>query len=394
MENFIYHSPTKFIFGKDTECTVAEQIHALGGTRVLVHYGSASAVRSGLLDRILSCLDAAGLPHIELGGVKPNPRDSLVYKGIALGRKENIDFILAVGGGSVIDSSKAIGLGLAYEGDFWDFYSQKAVPKATIPVGSVLTIAAAGSESSNAAVITQEKTMLKRALNYEILRPRFAILNPELTYTLPPYQTASGAVDIMAHILERYISDTTGVEFTDRLCEGTVLTVMSELPKVLKNPFDYDGRANLMFAAALSHNNIFGVGRVQDWASHKMEHELSGLYDVAHGAGLAVMMPAWMLNVYQHNLDRFCQFAVRVFGKSPSEDKDTLAKAGIEELRSFFRSVGMPVSFREIGAKREDIPLLVEKTLTGTGGTVGSFVPLNAALLTKCFETAANFDHE
>ena len=294
MNNFQFYSPTEFVFGKGTENEVGTYVKKHGGSKVLLHYGGGSVVRSGLLDRVKQSLTAAGLPFAELGGVKPNPRDTLVYQGIDLCRAEGIDLILAVGGGSTIDSSKAIAMGVPYDGDFWDFYAHVNTPKAALPVGTVLTIAAAGSEGSPDSVITKEDSGLKRGAGTDLIRPRFSVMNPELTCTLPPYQTASGATDIMAHVFERYFTNTTEVEITDRLCEAVLMTMIKETPRVIADPNNYDARANIMWAGMVAHNNIVGVGREQDWNSHGIEHELSALYDCAHGAGLAVIMPAWM----------------------------------------------------------------------------------------------------
>lgn len=376
MDNFTFYSPTYFVFGKETENEAGHYVKRFGGTRVLIHYGGGSVVRSGLLDRVKASLEKEGLFWAELGGVQPNPRSGLVYKGIELCRKENIDFILAVGGGSTIDSSKAISIGTPYEGDFWDFYAGKAEAKTSLPVASVLTIAAAGSEGSDGSVITQENGMYKRGYGSELIRPVFAIMNPELTMTLPPYQTASGCTDIMAHVFERYFTNTRNVEITDRLCEGILKTIIKELPKVLENPNDYEARANIMWAGTLAHNDVCGVGREQDWASHNLEHELSALYDCAHGAGLAVMFPAWMTYVMPHDVNRFAQFAVRVWGCEMNfENPEETAKEGIARTRSFFHSIGMPTSFAELGAKEEDIPKLLE-TLQIEGRTEGSFMKL------------------
>lgn len=376
MDNFTFYSPTYFVFGKGTENEAGHYVKRFGGTRVLIHYGGGSVIRSGLLDRVKASLEKEGLFWAELGGVQPNPRSGLVYKGIELCRKENIDFILAVGGGSTIDSSKAISIGTPYEGDFWDFYAGKTEAKTSLPVASVLTIAAAGSEGSDGSVITQENGMYKRGYGSELIRPVFAIMNPELTMTLPPYQTASGCTDIMAHVFERYFTNTRNVEITDRLCEGILKTIIKELPKVLENPNDYEARANIMWAGTLAHNDVCGVGREQDWASHNLEHELSALYDCAHGAGLAVMFPAWMTYVMPHDIGRFAQFAVRVWGCEMNfENLEETAKEGIARTRVFFHSIGMPTSFAELGAKEEDIPKLLE-TLQIEGRTEGSFMKL------------------
>lgn len=389
MNNFQFYSPTEFVFGKDTETQVGTLVKKHGGTKVLLHYGGQSAVRSGLLDRVKQSLSEQGIPFIELGGVKPNPRDTLVYEGIKLCRKEGIDFLLAVGGGSVIDSAKAIAMGVPYEGDFWDFYSGKT-PAAALPVGTVLTIAAAGSEGSGDSVITKENGGLKRGTGSDLIRPKFSVLNPELTCTLPPYQTACGATDIMAHVFERYFTNTTEVELTDRLCEAVLLTMVKETPRVIAEPDNYQARANIMWAGTVAHTNIVGVGREQDWNSHGIEHELSALYDCAHGAGLAVIMPAWMEFVYKHNPMRFAQAAVRVWGcQMDFENPEVTALEGIRRFRTFLHSIGMPVNFAELGAREEDIPLLVEKHGVGTGKT-GGFVALSAEDIAEIYRIAAN----
>ena len=389
MDNFSFHIPTRFEFGRGAELKSGEMIASLGGTKVLVHYGSGSAVKSGLVPRILKSLDAAGLAHVELGGALPNPRDDKVYEGIALGRSFGADFILAVGGGSAIDSAKAIAAGIPYEGDFWDFFSGKAVPEKAVKLGVVLTLAAAGSESSNSCVIMQKNTLTKRGLNVELNRPLFALMNPELTYTLPPFQTACGATDIMAHILERYFTNTPDVDVTDRLCEALLLTVIRAARQALKAPDDYDARAQLMWAGTLAHNNTCGVGRVGDWASHQIEHELSGLYDVAHGAGLAVVLPAWMRFTLPHDPSRFAQLASRVWGVSldPAHPERT-ALEGIERFENFLRSIGMPVTLRELGAKPEDIPFLAGKTRRGPDGMTGNFVKLDSPQIEEILKIA------
>jgi len=333
-------------------------------------------LKSGLLYRIRKSLGDAGIPSIELGGVVPNPRSGLVYEGVQLCKENNIDFVLAVGGGSVIDSAKAIALGAVYEGDFWDFFCGKRIDKA-LPVGTVLTLTAAGSEGSTASVITHENGMLKRAANSDVIRPVFSVLNPELTCTLPPYQTACGATDMLAHVMERYFSNTRNVEITDRMSEAVMLTIIAETPKVMANPDNYEARANLMWAGMVAHNDLLGVGREQDWATHQMEHELSALYDVAHGAGLAVMFPAWMKYVLQHDPMRFAQFAVRVWGcEMDFSNPERTAHEGIERYEHFLRSIGMPVRFAELGAKAEDIPYMV-KTIGLGSQTMGSFVKLS-----------------
>ncbi len=389
MENFNFCSPTRFEFGKGTEAKAGELCKLYGATKVLVHFGGGSAVRSGLLDRVTDSLKAAGLEYVTLGGVQPNPRSSLVYAGIDLARKEKVDFILAVGGGSVIDSAKAIAFGTLYDGDFWDFHEPKTPVRAALPVGTVLTIPAAGSEGSYNCVITKDETLKKRGTNGECLRPKFSIMNPELCATLPPYQTASGVADIMAHVLERYFTPTEDVEITDRLCEAILLTVINEAPKLMIDPADYQARANVMWAGMLAHNNSCGVGRVQDWTSHGLEHELSGLYDVAHGAGLAVIFPAWMEYIIKYDSSRLVQMATRVFGiEADADDPERTARAGIDALRSFFKSLGLPSTLREMGAKEEDIPFMAANMAYSKDGTYGGFVKLTCKDVENIFRLA------
>lgn len=388
MDNFNFYSPTEFIFGRERENECGQYVKKYGGSKVLIHYGGGSAVKSGLIDRVKKSLTDNGLDFTELSGVQPNPRDTLVYKGIELCRNEGIDFILAVGGGSVIDSSKAIAAGVLYDGDFWDFYTGKHVEKA-LPIGVVLTIAAAGSEGSGDSVITKEEGMLKRGTGSDVLRSKFSILNPELTQTLPPYQTACGATDIMAHVFERYFTRTKEVEITDRLCEAVLITMVKETPRVIADPNNYEARANIMWAGMVAHNGLVGVGRTQDWNSHGIEHELSALYDCAHGAGLAVIMPSWMEFVYEHDVMRFCQMATRVFGCQMNyENPKVTALEGISRFRRFLHSIGMPINFAELGAKEEDIPILVEKFGVGDGRT-GGFVELSASDITEIYKIAA-----
>ena len=379
MNNFTFYSPTYFVFGKDEENNAGHYVKRFGGSKVLIHFGGGSVKRSGLLDRVEASLKAEGIEYVELGGVRPNPRSGLVYEGIELCRKESIDFVLAVGGGSTIDSAKAIAAGAVYDGDFWDFYQGKLITEA-LPVGTILTIAAAGSEGSPDSVITNEDGMIKRGATGDAIRPKFSILNPELTETLPAYQTACGITDIIAHLYERYLTNTKDVEVTDRLIEGLILTMKTEGPKVMKNLQDYEARANIMWAGMVAHNNIVGVGRSQDWTSHDIEHELSALYDCAHGAGLAVTMPAVFTYNMSHDVMRFAQIAVRVWGcEMDEEHPEKTAMKGIEALRSFLISIGMPKNFAELGAKEEDIEKLAYTCCYGKGngsGKVGGFVSL------------------
>lgn len=389
MENFNFYSPTEFVFGRGRENECGAYVKKYGGSKVLIHYGSGSAVKSGLLGRVKESLDRENIAYVELGGVKPNPRDTKVYEGIELCRNEKVDFILSVGGGSCIDSSKAIAIGVMYDGDFWDYYAEDKPVEAALPIGTVLTIAAAGSEGSGASVITKEDGMLKRSTGSDILRPRFSVLNPELTCTLPAYQTASGATDIMAHVFERYFTNTEEVEVTDRLCEALLLTMIKETPRAIAEPDNYDARANIMWAGTVAHNDIVGVGRSQDWNSHGIEHELSGLYDCAHGAGLAVIMPAWMEHVKSHNIMRFAQMAVRIWGCEMNFDKpEETAVKGIKAFRGFLHSIGMPINFAELGADRRDIPTLVEKLGIGDGKRAG-FMELDKSDVTRIYEIAA-----
>ncbi len=388
MNNFNFYSPTYFVFGKGKENETGKYVKRFGGTRVLIHYGSGSVMKSGLLDRVKKSLTESDIWFTELGGVVPNPRSGLVYEGIEICKHENIDFVLAVGGGSVIDSAKAIALGALYDGDFWDFYTGKQYVKKALPVGTILTLTAAGSEGSSGSVITHENGMLKRATGGDAMRPAFSILNPELTCSLPPYQTACGATDMMAHVMERYFTNTRNVEITDRLCEGILLTVINEAPKALTNPDDYEARANLMWAGMVAHNDTCGVGRDSDWSSHQMEHELSGLYDVAHGAGLAVMFPAWMKYVMHHDLNRFAQFAVRVWGcEMDFQNPEKTAIQGIQRYEQFVSSLGMPIRFSQLGAKAVDIPTLVKSMGLGKN-TLGSFVKLTSEDVTKIYQLA------
>ena len=381
MDNFTFYSPTKFVFGKETEKEAGALVKSFGGSRVLIHYGGGSAVRSGLVDRVKDSLKKAGLYFTELGGVKPNPRSGLVYEGIKRCRDEGIDFILAVGGGSAIDSSKAIAAGVLYDGDFWDFYSGKAGIEKALPVGTVLTIAAAGSEGSGDSVITKEEGMYKRGTGSEALRPKFSILNPELTTTLPAFQTACGITDIMAHLYERYLTNTRDVEVTDRLIEALLITMKNEAPKVMADLKDYQARANIMWAGTMAHTNSCGVGRSQDWNSHNIEHELSALYDCAHGAGLAVTMPSVFRYEMEHDRARFEQAAKRIWGVETAEE-------GIEALRNFLISIGMPQTLGDLGGSEEDIPVLVKNLCYGDGrdGSISGFVTLNEEDCTKIYQ--------
>ena len=393
MQSFQFKCPTEIIFGRGAEEKVGEKIKAYGGTHVYIVYGGGSAVRSGLLGRCTDSLKAAGIPYELLGGVKPNPRLSKVREGIELCKSSGADFLLAVGGGSVIDTAKAIGYALANpEFDIWDLFMGKATAKACAPVGAVLTISAAGSETSNSCVITNEDGWLKKGVNYECSRPRFAIMNPALTCTLPPYQTASGGVDIMMHTMERYFSNTDHTELLDRMSEGLLKTVMTNVKKALADPNDYDARAELMWAGSLSHNNLMGVGKVQDWATHKIEHELGGMFDVAHGAGLAAVWGSWARYVMHVNLPRFTRFAVEVMGcEMDYENPEATALAGIAAFESFCRSIGMPSNLRELGLgdiTEEQMHEMAVKCTQNDTIKIGGLIRLYAADIEKIYAAA------
>jgi alcohol dehydrogenase YqhD (iron-dependent ADH family) len=377
MENFSFANPTRIIFGAGTHKHVGAECYYRKCMRVLLHYGGGSIKKSGVYDDVVKSLREVGVHVVELGGVKPNPRVSLVREGIALCRRERVDLILAVGGGSVIDSAKAIALGVPYEGDVWDFYSGKARPERTLPVASILTIPAAGSESSNSSVITNEKGDLKRDCTDGLLYPVFSILNPELAFTVPPYQVASGGTDILSHLMERYFTNAKPVELSDALIEATMRNVIRNLPIVLEKPDNYNAWAEVMWSGCVAHNNLFECGRIGDWASHGIEHELSGIYDVTHGAGLAVVFPSWMRQVYLHDVPRFVRFAVEVWGV-PNDyfSPEVTALAGIDRMQQFLVSIGMPKSLGELGIKKDRIAEMASKATGGGKCMIGNFVKL------------------
>jgi len=380
MRNFIFHTPTKVIFGKETENKVGSLVKQQRCRKVLVHYGGNSARKSGLLDRVFKSLNSEGIDYVSLGGVVPNPRLSKVYEGIELCRKEDVDFILAVGGGSVIDSAKAIGYGVANEIDVWDFYIGKAKPEDCLPVGAVLTIAAAGSEMSNSSVITNEDGWLKRGLGTRMGRCQFAIMNPELTYTLPSYQTQCGCTDILMHTMERYFTPDKDNELTDGISEALMRTVIHNAKNVLKNPADYNARAQIMWAGSLGHNDLTGCGAIGDWSTHQLEHELSGLFDVAHGAGLAAVWGSWARYVYKSDVSRFVQFAVNVLGvPNDFRNPDKVAIEGIEAMEDFYRYIGMPVSISDMGITitDEQIEEMARKCTVDDSEPQGNFKVLN-----------------
>lgn len=399
MNNFTFYSPTQFVFGKDTEKEVGSLARQYGAKKVMVVYGGQSAKKSGLLDRVTDNLHAAGIDLVLLGGVRPNPTDKKVYEGIDLARKENVDFLLAVGGGSVIDTAKAICVGVPYDGDFWDFFIQKAKITSALPLATVLTIPAAGSEGSGNAVITREETLQKLGIKQPMmLRPKFSIMNPELTFTLPAWQTASGIADMIAHILERYLSNTEDVMIGDRLAEGTILAILDAAERVMRNPEDYCARANIMWSGMVAHNDTCSAGRDEDWSTHAIEHELSALYDVTHGAGLAVMFPAYLTYMAQHHPDKVAQMAVRVMGVKAStpevrfmdeKEKKDVAMQGVERLRSFFKyTLRLPVTLPELGIPEPDIDTLVRKLHENKGQAFGNYYTITPEVSREIYRMA------
>lgn len=391
MFNFNFYTPTRVVFGKETEYRIGKLVKNVNCKKVLLHYGGGSVIRSGLLGRIKESLDASGVSYVELGGVVPNPRLSLVREGIELCRKEGVDFLLAVGGGSVIDSAKAIGYGLANDGDVWDFYEHARQASACLPIGVVLTIAASGSEMSNSSVITNDETLEKRGYNNDISRPVFAVMNPEITMTLPPYQTACGCTDILMHTMERYFTNGGNMEITDAIAEGLMRTVITNAKILVDDPDNYDARAEVMWSGSLSHNGLTGCGTGGgDWACHQLEHELGGTYDVAHGAGLAALWGSWARYVYDANPERFAQFATNVFEIPCSIDFNKTALAGIEAMEDYFRSIQMPTSLHELGLDltEKDIHDLAFKCSYEDTRTIGVFKQLNMKDMEKIYLAA------
>ncbi|MCR4596538.1 MAG: iron-containing alcohol dehydrogenase [Lachnospiraceae bacterium] len=393
MFDFKYFTPTKVIFGKDTEGRVAELVKEFGGKKVLIHYGGGSVIRSGLLDRVKKTLDGDGISYVELGGAVPNPHLGLVREGIELVKKENVDFLLAVGGGSAIDSAKAIGYGAANEGDVWDFYDYKRQAEGCMPLGVILTLAATGSEMSDSSVITKEEGLVKRGYNNDLCRPRFAILNPELTMTLPDYQTACGCTDIMMHTMERYFTNGGNMDITDALAEALLRTVKTNALILYKDPKNYDARAEVMWAGSLSHNGLTGCGNDGgDWMTHKLEHELGGLYDVAHGAGLAAIWGSWARYVYRDCLHRFKKFAVNVMDVADEGSDEEIALKGIEAMEDFYRSIEMPVNLHELGVEptEDELALMARKCAIGVGGAKGSAKVLDEAAMLAIYRASVN----
>jgi alcohol dehydrogenase YqhD (iron-dependent ADH family) len=388
MENFDFRNPTKIVFGRGGEARVGAETAAYS-KKILLHYGGGSAKASGLYDRIVDSLRAAGVAWVELGGVKPNPRLSLVREGIGLCKEKGLGLVLAVGGGSVIDSAKAIAMGAVIDGDVWDFYLGKGEPKSALPVGTVLTIPAAGSESSTGTVITNEDGLLKRAVNSELIYPRFSILNPELCFTLPRFQVACGASDIMAHLMERYFTVVEHVDFTDRLLEATMKTIALKAPTVLDDPRNYDAWSEFMWAGTIAHNNLLNTGRIGDWASHDIEHEISGIYDVAHGAGLAAVFPAWMKHTLKRDVARFAQWAARVWNVDVDfRDPEATANEGIRRLEAFYRAIGLGTRLSELKVGSDRLDEMASKCTDSGKRTVGNFVKLDREAVRDILELA------
>lgn len=383
MINFEFDNRTKILFGKDTESQVGE-LTKLEGKKVLLHYGVSSIKRMGLYEKVVASLEEAGVSYVELSGVVANPRVSLVREGIQFCKEEGVDFILAVGGGSVIDSAKGIAAGYYYDGDVWDLYMKKSKVDKCLPLGVVLTIPAAGSETSVGSVITNEEELLKRDIGHINLRPIFAIMNPEWTFSLPAYQTGCGASDILAHIMERYFTNTKNVALVDRLSEGAMKTIVTQAPLLMDDPNNYDVRSEVMWVGTIAHNDLLGTGRESDWASHDIEHELSAIYDIAHGAGLSIIFPAWMKYVYKHDIARFAQYANRVFDIeiNPMDLEETALK-GIKAVEDFYKSIGMPIRLSDVGIDDTKFAEMAKKAVMF--GTLGSFVNLDKADIEKIY---------
>ncbi|GAA0180402.1 iron-containing alcohol dehydrogenase [Clostridium sediminicola] len=386
MENFTFKSATKIIFGKDAENTVGE--HVIKHSRkVLIHYGGDYLKEFGILDRIIKSLEKNGVECVVLDGVVPNPRLSLVYKGIEICKKENIDFVLAIGGGSAIDSSKAIALGTKYDGDVWDFYSGKATPKEALKVGTILTIPGSGSEMSESSIITNEEKNLKCGIDCELIVPEFSILNPEMCYTIPPYFMSCGIADILSHLFERYFTPTKSSVLSDYLLEGAMKAILEVGPKMKKEPKNYDNCAEIMWLATVSHNGMLDAGRITDWASHRIEHEISALYDITHGAGMAIIFPAWMKYVKNVNIDRFVQLATRVFGVENENNKEIVVEKGIACLEEFFKSLGLKITLTEAGIPVDRFEEMEIKAI-GNSDHIGNFKQLKKGDIVEILKLA------
>lgn len=392
IKDFNFYAPTRVVFGKDSEEQIPQLVKANGGSRVLVHYGGGSARRSGLLDKVFALLQEADIQYVELGGVVPNPLLSLVEEGIELCRKEQVDFILAVGGGSVIDSAKAIGYGVGYDGPVWDFWEGEATPQQCLPIGVVLTIPAAGSEMSSSCVITKDDGLIKRGINSDLCRARFCVMNPERTYTLPAYQTAAGCTDIMMHTMERYFSKYDEMTLTDSLSEALLRTVKDCALEVMQHPEDYRSRAQIMWAGSLAHNDLTECGTEKDFATHKLEHELSALFGVTHGAGLAALWPSWARYVLPKHVSRFVQFAVNVMGVTNDfANPEATAEKGIEAMEQFYRQIGMPTTIKELLGRTvtdDEIAVMVDKCSRGRKMNIGALEVLTPADMTAIYQAA------
>lgn len=392
MKDFNFYAPTRVVFGRNAEKQIGQLVKANGGHKVLIHYGGGSAERSGLLGVVRQQLQDAGISFVELGGVVPNPLLSLVYQGIELCRREQVDFLLAVGGGSVIDSAKAIGYGVPYDGDVWDFWAGKAVPAQCLPIGTVLTIPAAGSEMSSSCVITKDDGLIKRGINSDLCRCRFAVMNPERTYTLPPYQTAAGATDIMMHTMERYFTTVDDMTLTDAISEALLRTVKDAALVVMEHPEDYRHRAQIMWAGSLAHNDLTECGTEKDFATHRLEHELSALFGVTHGAGLAALWPSWARYVMKKHMSRFVQFAVNVMGvENDFSHPEETAEKGIRAMEDWYRKIGMPTNIRELIGREvtdEEISVMVDKCSRGGTITLGAIEVLDSAAMRRIYEMA------
>jgi alcohol dehydrogenase YqhD (iron-dependent ADH family) len=388
MQNFEYCNKTKIIFGKGTENRAGSEA-AQYARRILLHHSGGSPVRSGLIGKVKESLKNAGVEWVELDGVLPNPRLSLVYQGIDIVKKEKLGLILAVGGGSAIDSAKAIAMGAVNDCDVWDFFERKLAADKALPVATILTIPASGSESSVSCVITNEQGPWKRGVNFECVRPAFSILNPELTYTLPPYQTACGIADMLAHIMERYFTKEPHVELTDELCEGAMRTIIRNGRKIFSGgEKNYDARAEIMWAGALAHNNFLSTGRIGDWASHAIDHELSALFDLAHGAGLSIIFPAWIRYNIKEDTPRLARFAAKVWGVDGAfYDYEQAALEGVIRMEDFFRSIGLPVKFAEANLDPARIPEMAKRAVYF--GPVGNYRKLNEKDVEAIYRIAA-----
>ena len=390
MDNFVFTNKTEIVFGKDTEMLIGEKIieHSKGKSKnVLLVYGSERIKTNGLYNKVVESLESKSIKVIPIGGVLPNPRLGLVHEGIKSARDNNVDFIVAIGGGSVIDTAKAIGVGVPYDGEVWDFFMNVSVPKETLPVATISTIPAAGSESSLSSVITNEEGWYKKSINLELIRPIFSIVNPELTYSLPPYQIGAGVVDMMTHVLERYFTNTRDVDFTDRLCEATLRTIINNGKQTLKYPEEYKYRSEIVWAGIIAHNGLLNTGRVQDWASHRIALELSGIYDITHGASLAIVMPNWMKYVYKHDIDRFVQYAIRVWDVDYSYfDKEQIALEGIRRTQSFFKDMGMPITLSEADIENDRFEEMADKATFSDTIPVGNFVKIDKAKMIDIYK--------